>query len=97
MRVDRGEVATLQLVGVCTDPLARSRKQNHMKPKSDDVLKAFKGLAIAAKRARELASDQQAKKLFDDLPRPQRDIVRQQLLDIESDVKVVLQRMTGKK
>ena len=67
-----------------------------MKPKSDDVLKAFKGLAIAAKRVREMASDHQMIQMIEKLPRRQRDVVRQQLLEIESDVKSVLQIMTGK-
>ena len=67
-----------------------------MKQKSDDVLKAFKGLAIAAKRVREMASDHQMIQMIEKLPRRQRDVVRQQLLEIESDVNSVLQIMTGK-
>lgn len=67
-----------------------------MKPKSDDVIKVFKGLAIAAKRARELTSGHSKEQLLADLPRRQKDVVRQQLLEIESDVHAVLQMMTGK-
>jgi len=51
-----------------------------MKPTADDVVKAFKGLAIAAARARELAAANGKQGLLDDLPRRQKDAVRQHLL-----------------
>jgi hypothetical protein len=68
-----------------------------MKPNSDDVVKAFKGLAIAAKRARELAAGNGKEQLLQDLPRRQRDTVRQYLLEVESDVNTVLKIMTRNK
>ena len=65
-----------------------------MKPTTDDVVKAFKGLAIAAARARELATDYGKDALLDDLPRRQKDAVRQHLLEIQADVETVLRIMT---
>ena len=65
-----------------------------MKPTADDVVKAFKGLAIAAARARELATDNGKEDLLDDLPRRQKDAVRQHLLEIKADVEIVLRIMT---
>jgi hypothetical protein len=64
-----------------------------MKPTADDVVKAFKGLAIAAARARELATDCGKDALLDGLPRRQKDAVRQHLLEIERDVETVLRIM----
>ncbi len=66
-----------------------------MKPTGDDVVKAFKGLAIAASRARELATNQGKDGLLTDLPRRQQDAVRQQLLEIKKDVETVLRIMTS--
>jgi len=65
-----------------------------MKPTADDVVKAFKGLAIAAARARELVTDNGKDALLDDLPRRQKDAVRQHLLEIQTDVETVLRIMT---
>jgi hypothetical protein len=65
-----------------------------MKPTADDVVKAFKGLAIAAARARELATDNGKEGLLDHLPRHQKDVVRQHLLEIKADVETVLRIMT---
>jgi hypothetical protein len=65
-----------------------------MKPNVEDVVKAFKGLAIAAARARELATDSGKADLFDALPRRQKDAVRQHLLEIKRDVETVLRIMT---
>jgi len=65
-----------------------------MKPTADDVIKTFKGLAIAAARTRELASDCGRDALLDDLPRRQKDAVRQYLLEIEKDIETVLRIMT---
>ncbi len=65
-----------------------------MKLTADDVVKAFKGLAIAAARARELATDNGKEGLLDDLPRRQKDAVRQHLLEIKTDVETVLRIMT---
>jgi hypothetical protein len=65
-----------------------------MMPTADETLKAFKGLAIAASRARELATKCGKEGLLGDLPRRQQDAVRQQLLDIQNDVQTVLRIMT---
>ena len=65
-----------------------------MKPTADDVVKAFKGLAIAAAQARELVTDNGKDALLDDLPRRQKDAVRQHLLEIQTDVETVLRIMT---
>ena len=65
-----------------------------MKPTADDVVKAFKGLAIAAARARALAMDHGKEDLLGDLPRRQKDAVRQHLLEIKTDVETVLRIMT---
>lgn len=65
-----------------------------MKPTADDVIKTFKGLAIAAARARELATECGRDALLDELPRRQKDAVRQQLLEIEKDIETVLRIMT---
>lgn len=65
-----------------------------MNPTADEVVKAFKGLAIAAARARELATDNGKDALLDDLPRRQKDAVRQHLLEIQADVETVLRIMT---
>ena len=54
-----------------------------MKPTADDVIKTFRGLAIAAARARELATGCGKDALLDELPRRQKDAVRQYLLEIE--------------
>jgi hypothetical protein len=67
-----------------------------MKPTSDDVLKAFKGLAIASARARELANDHGRDLLLADLPRRQQDVVRQQLLEIKKDIETLFRIMTPK-
>jgi hypothetical protein len=40
-----------------------------MKPTADDVLKAFKGLAIAAARVRELVTEHGKDNLLGDMPR----------------------------
>jgi hypothetical protein len=69
-------------------------KADCMKPTADEVVKAFKGLAIAAARARELATDNGKEGLLDDLPRRQKDAVRQHLLEIKTDVETVLRIMT---
>ena len=65
-----------------------------MKPTADDVLKAFKGLAIAAARVRELVKEHGKDHLLADMPRRQKDAVRQQLLEIQKDVETVLRIMT---
>lgn len=64
------------------------------KPKADDVVKVFKGLAIAAARAKSMTSDHGRDALRNSLSRHQQDAVRQSLLEIEGDVKTVLQVMT---
>ena len=66
------------------------------KPKADDVVKVFKGLAIAASRARSLVDDFDREKVRGALSRHQQDAVRQSLLDIEKDVNRVLNVMTQK-
>lgn len=64
------------------------------KPNSDEVVKIFKGLSIAAGRAKTLTSDFGKDAIRESLSRRQQDAVRQSLLDIENDVKAVLQTMT---
>ena len=71
------------------------RKVHGMKPTADDVIKAFRGLAIAAARARELATEHKKEGLLSDLPRRQQDVVRQHLLEIQKDVETVLRIMTS--
>jgi hypothetical protein len=66
-----------------------------MKPMADDIIKAFKGLAIAAARARGLATDHGREGLLSELPRRQQDAVRQHLLDTKKDVETVLRIMTS--
>lgn len=68
-----------------------------MKPAGDEVTKSFKGLAIAAARAKDLAKQHGKEKLLANLPRRQQDAIRQQLLEIESDVLTVMKIMTGKR
>lgn len=65
-----------------------------MKPTSDEVLKTFKGLAIAAARAAELTKEHDKEALVGKMPRRQQDAVRQQLLEIKADVESVLRVMT---
>jgi len=67
-----------------------------MKVAGDEVSKAFKGLAIAAARAKDLAKEHGKEKLVGKLPRRQQDAIRQQLLDIDADVQSLLKIMTGK-
>jgi hypothetical protein len=65
-----------------------------MRPSADDVVKAIKGLALAAARVRELAAQHETGDLLGDLPRRQKDAVRQHLLEIEKDVGTVLRVLT---
>ena len=65
------------------------------KPNSEEVVKVFKGLAIAAGRAKTMTSDFGKDAIRDSLSRRQQDAVRQSLLDIEADVQAVLQTMTS--
>ena len=67
-----------------------------MKPNPDEVAKTFKGLAIAAARAKTLAKDYGKEKLVANLQRRQQDSIRQYLLDIQADVESTLRVMTGK-
>ncbi len=76
---------------VTIDPPGDDRNPVHgkaqgLKPTAEDVVKAFKGLAIAAARARELATSHGKEDLLGDLPRRQKDAVRQHLLEIKADV-----------
>lgn len=64
------------------------------KPKADDVVKVFKGLAIAASRAKSLVDDFDRDTLRNSLSRHQQDAVRQSLLDVEKDIAKVLKVMT---
>ena len=64
------------------------------KPKADEIVKVFKGLAIAAARAKTMVNTHGRDKLRESLSRHQQDAVRQSLLDIETDLKSVLQTMT---
>ena len=66
-----------------------------MKPTSDEVLKTFKGLAIAASRAAEMAKQNDKESLVGKMPRRQQDAVRQQLLEIKADVETILRVMTN--
>lgn len=63
------------------------------KPKADDIVKVFKGLAIAASRAKTMASEHGRDTLRNSLSRHQQDAVRQSLLEVESHLKTVLQIM----
>lgn len=65
-----------------------------MKPTADEIVKAFKGLAIAASRTKELTTTHGKEGLLGDLPRRQQDAIRQHLLEIQSDVETVLRIMT---
>lgn len=67
-----------------------------MKINADEVAKAFKGLAIAAARAKGLAKEHGREKLIGNLPRRQQDAIRQHLLEIEADVQATLKIMTAK-
>ena len=64
------------------------------KPKPDEVVKIFKGLAIASSRAKALTDEHGREKLRGSLSRHQQDAVRQSLLDIERDIASVLKIMT---
>ena len=66
-----------------------------MKPTQDEVLKTFKGLAIAASRAAALAKENGKEVLVGKLPRRQQDAVRQQLLEIQHDIDTMMRIMTG--
>ncbi|MFK7821129.1 MAG: hypothetical protein AB8G99_20605 [Planctomycetaceae bacterium] len=67
------------------------------KPKADDVVKIFKGLAIAASRAQSLAKEFGRETLRESLSRHQQDAVRQSLLDVENDIASLLKIMTKPK
>ena len=64
------------------------------KPKADDVVKVFKGLSIAASRARALVDSADRETIRGTLSRHQQDAVRQSLLDIENDIQRILAVMT---
>lgn len=69
------------------------------KPKQarpDEVLKVFKGLAIAASRARAMASEFGRETIRGSLSRHQQDALRQSLLDAENDMTAILKEMTKK-
>lgn len=66
------------------------------KPKADEVVKVFKGLAIASSRASAMASEHGRDALRECLSRHQQDAVRQSLLEIETELKNVLKVMTQK-
>ena len=68
-----------------------------MKVSADDVVKAFRGLAIAAARAKGMAKEHGKEKLVGSLARRQQDSVRQHLLEIEADVQALVKIMTSKK
>ena len=68
-----------------------------MKVSADDVVKAFRGLAIAAARAKGMAKEHGKEKLVGSLARRQQDSVRQHLLEIEADVQTLVKIMTSKK
>lgn len=67
------------------------------KPKPDEVAKVFKGLAIAAARAKAMSEEHGRDTLRNSLSRHQQDAVRQSLLDIENDIATVLKIMTKSK
>ena len=68
-----------------------------MKVSGDDIVKAFRGLAIAAARAKGMAKEHGKEKLVGSLARRQQDSVRQHLLEIEADVQTLVKIMTSKK
>lgn len=61
-----------------------------MKTSPDDVLKSFKGLAIAAARARELAEAGGKEGLVRGMVRRQEDTLRQHLIDASKDVDAIV-------
>lgn len=66
------------------------------KPNAEDVVKVFKGLAIASARAKTLTSDHGKDAIVKSLSRRQQDAVRQSLLEIETNLNSVLKTMTKK-
>lgn len=68
-----------------------------MKPNPDETLKVFKGLAIAAARAKEIVAEHGREKLLADLPRRQQDTIRQHLLEIRRDLDAIFATMTPPK
>ena len=65
-----------------------------MKSNSEEIANSIKGLAVAAARVRDQVKGSDKEKLLGDMPRRQRDIVRQQLLEIESDVATIVCTLT---
>jgi len=61
-----------------------------MKSTPDEILKAFKGLAIAAARARELAESGGKEGLVRGMARRQEDTLRQHVIDIAKDVDAIV-------
>ena len=61
-----------------------------MRVTPDDVLKAFKGLAIAAARARELLDAHGKEGLVRSMLRRQEDTLRQHVIDTSADVDVII-------
>ncbi|MDA0658617.1 MAG: hypothetical protein O2931_02005 [Planctomycetota bacterium] len=57
-----------------------------MKTSPDDVLKSFKGLAIAAARVRELVETAGKETLVRGMVRRQEDTLRQHLIDASKDI-----------
>lgn len=65
-----------------------------MKIAADDVVKAFRGLAIAAARAKAMADEHGKENLLANLTRRQQDTVRQHLLEIKTDVQATISIMS---
>lgn len=66
-----------------------------MKRTPDEVTKAFKGLALAVARVRELAESQGRDGLFQGMPRRQEDAIRQLLLDANRDLEILTKIVRG--
>ncbi len=64
------------------------------KPKPDEILKVFKGLAIVASKAKTMTSEFGRETIRESLSRHQQDALRQSLLDAEKNMAAILKEMT---
>jgi len=72
-----------------------SNRNHRMATSPDDIQKAFKGLALAAARVRELADNLGRDGLLKGMPRRQEDAIRQLLLDASRDLERTQQIVRG--
>lgn len=68
------------------EPQTATELSIHMKTTPDEIYKAFKGLALAAARVRELADQLGRDKMLKDMPRRQEDSIRQLILEATRDL-----------